>query len=105
MATSRALTLEGSVVAATAEELRFTQCLEGRCLQRLRPTGRNDAQPPIDEDPPKELQAAPQVPTACAVAATTERSPPVVATASLVRHSTETFVHAPGSGTGYLSLV
>ena len=36
--------------------------LEGRCLQRLRPTGRKNAQPPIDEDPAKELQAAPLSP-------------------------------------------
>jgi len=37
--------------------------LEGRCLQRLRPIGRKDAEPPFDDNPAKELQAAPlQVP-------------------------------------------
>ena len=46
-----------SLVAATAEELRFAQRLEGRCLQRLRPTGRRGAQPPVDNKPAKELQA------------------------------------------------
>ena len=52
-----------SVVAATAEELRFSHCLEGRGLQRFRPTGRKNAEPPIDDNPAKELQAAPlQVP-------------------------------------------
>jgi hypothetical protein len=67
------------------EELRFTHCLEGRCLQRLRPTGRKDAQPPIDDNHAKELQAAPlqiplfqpdflAVPAGYAVAATTEPS-------------------------------
>jgi len=40
-----------SVVAASAEELGFAHCLEGRCLQRLRPTGRKDAEPPIDDQP------------------------------------------------------
>jgi len=73
--------LEGSVVAAV---------IGGRCLQRLRPTGRTDAQPPIGDNPAKELQAALlqvlQVPSfwsdflavhaGCAMAATTERSPP-----------------------------
>jgi hypothetical protein len=51
-------------VAATAEELRFTHCLEGRCLRRLQPTGRKDPEPSVNENPAKELQAAPlQVPT------------------------------------------
>ena len=79
--------LEGSVVAATAEELGFTYCLEGRCLRRLRPTGRKNAEPPIDDHPAKELPAAPlqvplfwpdflAVPAGSAVAAMTERSPP-----------------------------
>jgi len=48
-----------SVVAATAEQLCFTHCLEGRCSQRLRATDRNDAELPIDDNPAKELQAAP----------------------------------------------
>src|ERR1700757_2840657 len=61
---------------AIAGELCFTLCLEGRCLQRLRPTGRKDAEPPIGGNPAKELQAAPlQVPAGCAAAATTERNP------------------------------
>jgi hypothetical protein len=56
-------------------------------LQRLRPTGRKDAEPPIDDNPAKEPQAAPlqiplfsqtflTLPAGCAVTATTERSPP-----------------------------
>jgi len=46
--------------------------LEGRCLQRLRPTSRKDAEPPIEDTPRKELQAAPlQVPAGSALAATT----------------------------------
>ena len=70
-------------VVATAEELGFAHRLERRCSQRLRPTGRKDAEPPIGDNPAKELQAAPlqvlQVPAGCAVAATTERSPPAPA--------------------------
>jgi len=57
---------------------------EGRCMQRLRP---KDAEPPVDHNPAKELQAAPlqvpmseldflAIPAGSAVAATTERSPP-----------------------------
>jgi hypothetical protein len=35
-------------------------------LATLRPTGRKDAEPPIDDNPAKELQAAPlQVPAGC----------------------------------------
>jgi hypothetical protein len=38
----------------------------GALLATLRPTGRKDAEPPIDDNPAKELQAAPlQIPAGC----------------------------------------
>jgi hypothetical protein len=91
-----------------AQPLGFTNCLEGRCLQRLRPIGRTDSTP-IDDNPAKELQAAPlQVPAGCAVAATTERSPPVPARAWQFHlpdeHGALSYVPGVGDGAGAVSV-
>jgi len=79
-----------SVVAATAQQFGFAYW-RGVACNAFGRQAEKGAEPPIDDNPTKELQAAPlQFPADSAVAATTECSPPAQAT-----------VHGNFSGSGF----